>query len=163
MHVGQLRHLDALGKEPWTDYVIHFKNCAKAMNWPNKRWAIYLGTHLKGKTMKIYNQILEDKLTDLDQVANEIGKNTLNYEMVSRTKLNKTKITMDEDFQVAMQKMEPETQLAYPDAPESFYNKIVKEKFMSALPLPVREKLYPSISTYQTLEVLYQTWAFGQF
>ena len=146
----KLRHFDPLGKEPWTDYLIHFKNCARAMNWPRKRWAIYLGTHLKGKAMKVYNQISEDKLADFDHVAEEIGKNTLNYEMVSRTKLNTAKIDMDEDFQVAMQKMELEAQLAYPDAPESFYSTVVKEKFMNALPIQVRDKLLPSASTYQS-------------
>ena len=70
----KLRHFDPLGKEPWNDYIIHFTNCAKAMSWPRKKWAVYLGTHLKGKAMKVYSQIPEDKLRDFDHVVEEIGK-----------------------------------------------------------------------------------------
>ena len=58
------------------------------MNWPKHKWAIYLGTQLKGKAMEIYGKIPEDKLQDFEEVVKIIDEHTLDYKIVSKTKQN---------------------------------------------------------------------------
>lgn len=145
----RLRYFDESGKEPWDDYVVHFKNCARAMRWPKEMWATYLGTQLKGKTMKVFNSIPESLLKDFDYVIRHIGQKTMNYRIVSKAKLNAYKLSTTEDFQKSMMAIEADTQLAYPDAPESYQNERAMEIFLEALPTCIREKMQPALCNYK--------------
>ena len=50
--------------------------------------------------------------------------------------------------------MELDSQFAFPNAPEQFQDEIVKEFFLDALPLVIREKLLPSTSSYSSATAL---------
>ena len=146
----KLRYFEESSEEPWSDYVVHFKTCAKAMNWPKNKWAVFLGTQLKGKLLKEYNKIPDEKLGDFDYVFETLGRSTINYRLSSKFKLNSHQIGINDDFQKVLQCMEQETDLAYPNAPEDFKNEIIIERFMEALPLVIRDRLQPVMTMYQT-------------
>ena len=127
------------GKGSWHDHCVHFKNVAKAANWPEIKWGTIIGTYLTESAAAAYEKISEEDKLDWNKFRQRMSKELGESTYASQGKLLLHVYEMNTNLIEAAIQLENEARAAFPKADRDTIDEMAKGHFFRALPETVRQ------------------------
>eukprot|EP00057_Strongylocentrotus_purpuratus_P006555 XP_011661029.1 PREDICTED: uncharacterized protein LOC105436781 [Strongylocentrotus purpuratus] len=138
------------GKNPWVDYIQHFRACKLANGWNDEEAKIFLAASLRGAAIKVMgsqrqlSRITYQELVHLLEKRFGPGQMAENYLLELRSRRQGPQETLQELGQAVRELSE----LAYPELPEEARDRLARTHFAEAIEeQEIREGIFRSQPT----------------